>query len=167
MPLFHDQIRQGGPVTITDERMTRFLMTLDEAVDCVFAALQRARRGETFIPQAPSSTVIDLAKALIGERKIDISISGIRPGEKIHEILISDEESRRAEQRDGYYAIRPALPELAETCASTPTPLQGEFSSRDHVIGVQQTWQLLMRHRLLVDATPPSDGIELFERAAA
>jgi UDP-glucose 4-epimerase len=62
IPLFHEQIEHGGPVTVTVPNMTRFLMSLNEAVNCVFAALQDAKAGETFVPRAPSSTVLDLAK---------------------------------------------------------------------------------------------------------
>src|SRR5438552_13520269 len=64
IPLFHDQIRNGGPVTITAPEMTRFLLSLDDAVDTVFAAVKEARRGETYIPRAPSATVINLGRAL-------------------------------------------------------------------------------------------------------
>src|SRR5260370_27257652 len=70
IPLFHDQIRNGGPVTITDPSMTRFLLSLDEAVDLVFAALGTAQRGETYIPRVPSARIIDVARVLIGDRPI-------------------------------------------------------------------------------------------------
>ena len=92
IPLFHDQIRNGGPVTITTEDMTRFLLSLEQAVDTIFAALRGAKRGETYIPRVPSARMIDLARALIGDRPIKIEVTGIRPGEKIDEILISEEE---------------------------------------------------------------------------
>src|SRR5260221_9746472 len=85
VPLFLDQIRHGGPVTITAPDMTRFLLSLDDAVDTVFAALARARRGETFIPRAPSATVMRIARALIGARRIPTRLIGVRPGEKQHE----------------------------------------------------------------------------------
>ena len=70
IPLFHEQIRGGGPVTITTTDMTRFLLSLDQAVDTVFAALSEARRGETYIPRVPSALVVDIAESLIGERPI-------------------------------------------------------------------------------------------------
>jgi UDP-glucose 4-epimerase len=82
VPLFHDQIRLGGPVTITVPEMTRFLLTLDQAVDTVYAALANAWPGEIIVPRAPAASVIDIAKALIGDRNIEIRITGIRPGEK-------------------------------------------------------------------------------------
>ena len=167
IPLFHDQIAQGGPVTITDGAMTRFLMTLDEAVDCVFAALQGAQPGETYIPRAPSTTVLNLARALVGDRKMAIETTGVRPGEKMHEILISDEESPHVETRGDYYAIRPTLPELQQHSARQASPLRGEFSSKDAVLSVAETVALLERNRLLVGMTAAMGGVELFERAAA
>ena len=72
IPLFHDQIKNGGPVTITTTDMTRFLLSLDQAVDTVFAAMNEARAGETFAPRAPATTVMNIAKALIGDRKVEI-----------------------------------------------------------------------------------------------
>ena len=82
IPLFHEQILAGGPVTITTSDMTRFLLSLDQAVDTIFAALQGAKRGETYIPRVPSSKVTDIAYALIGDRKIKMVVTGIRPGKR-------------------------------------------------------------------------------------
>ncbi|MGC6442424.1 MAG: polysaccharide biosynthesis protein [Rubripirellula sp.] len=166
IPLFHDQILHGGPVTITAPEMTRFLMTLEEAVDCVFAALTDANRGETYIPRAPATTVLNLAKALIGGRDIEIKQVGVRPGEKMHEALLSDEESEFTEQRGDFYAIRPKLPELHED-RPWRRVLTGEFSSKDNVLNVEQTTALLRKHRLLVGMAKEIGGVELFERAAA
>jgi len=112
VPLFLDQIANGGPVTITLPEMTRFLLSLDQAVDTVFAALQSARPGETYIPKVPAARVVDLARVLIDGRDIEIRNIGIRPGEKIHEIMVSEEECYRTVERGDYYAIRPMLPEL-------------------------------------------------------
>src|SRR5258708_494729 len=95
IPLFHEQIRNGGPVTITTADMTRFLLSLDDAVDAIFAAVREGRPGETYIPRVPSALMTHVARALIGERPIEIKVVGIRPGEKVHEILVSDEEAHR------------------------------------------------------------------------
>ncbi len=73
--------------------MTRFLLSLDEAVDTIFAAVAGGGRGETYIPRVPSARVVDIAAALIGDRPIETVVTGIRPGEKIHEILVSEEEA--------------------------------------------------------------------------
>src|SRR3972149_1769696 len=85
IPLFHEQIRTGGPVTITTPDMTRFLLTLNDAVDIIFAAIGDARRGETLVPQAPSARITDVATALIGVRPVRQVTTGIRPREKIPE----------------------------------------------------------------------------------
>jgi FlaA1/EpsC-like NDP-sugar epimerase len=132
LPLFKHQIAHGGPVTITMAEMTRFLLSLDRAVDTVFAALRGAQRGEVYIPRVPSARVTDIAAQLIGERDIETVFTGIRPGEKIHEILVSEEEAFRTTERDGHYVIQPQLPEIAGEQASRP--LQSDYSSADAVI---------------------------------
>jgi FlaA1/EpsC-like NDP-sugar epimerase len=96
IPLFHEQIKNGGPITITTEDMTRFLLPLERAVDTVLFAIENALAGETIVPRVPSSKITDVAKALIGSGDIGIKVTGIRPGEKIHEIMVSDEEAWRA-----------------------------------------------------------------------
>jgi UDP-glucose 4-epimerase len=154
IPLFHDQIRHGGPVTVTVPNMTRFLLTLNEAVDTVIAAIKDAERGETYVPRAPSATVMNIAKALIGERSIKVDMVGIRPGEKMHEILVSEEEANHCVARGGSYAIRPMLPELADEGRREPNALKGEYSSADAVLDYGGTAELLKRHGLL-------DGQEL------
>ncbi|RYZ86181.1 MAG: NAD-dependent epimerase/dehydratase family protein, partial [Proteobacteria bacterium] len=115
IPLFHDQIRSGGPVTITDPLMTRFLLTLNQAVDTVFAALKTGKAGEIFVPRAPASLMTDVAKALIGDKKIAIKNTGIRPGEKMYEIMVSDEEAPFVVRRGDYFVIQSMLPELNHT----------------------------------------------------
>jgi UDP-glucose 4-epimerase len=162
IPLFHDQIANGGPVTVTVPEMTRFLLSLDSAVDTVFAALRFARAGETLIPRAPSATVMNIAKALVGERKIPVVVTGIRPGEKMDEILVSDEEARRTIVRGDYYAVTPMLPELIRDADQRQPPALGkEFSSSDHVLDLAGTVDLLRRHRLMVGDVIVKDGGEL------
>jgi len=151
IPLFHEQIASGGPVTITHESMTRFLLSLDQAVDTVMAALTNGRAGETFIPIVASSNMMNVAKALIGERKIKIEISGIRPGEKMHESLISEEEALRTYRNGSYYAIQPMLPELMADTVARPRDLIGEYSSEHAVSSLQETTQLLAKFGLLVN----------------
>lgn len=129
IPLFLDQISKGGPVTVTLERMTRFLLSLDQAVTTVFAALETGERGDTYVPKIPAAFVTDIAKSLIGPRQIPIKITGIRPGEKIDEIMVSEEEVFRTVERGDYYVIKPILPELANA-AITPARTT-EYSSRD------------------------------------
>jgi UDP-glucose 4-epimerase len=148
IPLFHDQIRSGGPVTVTSPEMTRFLLTLEQAVDTVFAALREARRGETYIPTVPSARIADIAKALIAKRPIKTVVTGIRPGEKLHEILISEEEAHRSIRRGDYFVILPILPELRHAEEEAPT-LTSEYSSADDVMTAAATRDLLDRCGLL------------------
>jgi UDP-glucose 4-epimerase len=148
IPLFHEQIRGGGPVTITTDDMTRFLLSLDDAVDVIFAAVCEARRGQTFVPRAPSARVVDIARALIGNRDIPIRIMGIRPGEKIHEILISEEEAFRTFDDGRFYAMDSILPEIAGERSGEPC-LQGEYSSNGSVMSFEQLREFLDEHNLL------------------
>jgi len=156
IPLFHEQIKKGGPVTITTEDMTRFLLSLDDAVDTIFAAVKHAKPGETYIPIARSANVSDIAEILIGDRDIKIQNIGIRPGEKVHEILISEEEAFRTIKRGDYYVIRPMLPELIpeeEACSGIP-----EFSSADNCMAKKEIFQFLTNHQLMIDQSV-SNGI--------
>ncbi|MEZ4733818.1 MAG: polysaccharide biosynthesis protein [Caldilineaceae bacterium] len=128
IPLFLEQIATGGPVTITLPTMTRFLLTLDGAVDTIFAAIRSALPGETYVPTVPSARMVDVAEVLINSRNIAIKEIGIRPGEKIHEIMVSEEENYRTVARSGYYAIKPMLPELAVDEFTHPA-FDGEYTS--------------------------------------
>ena len=157
IPLFHDQIRSGGPVTITTADMTRFLLSLDQAVDTIFAAMRDGNRGETFIPRVPSSLVTDIAELLIGKRPIKTRITGIRPGEKVHEILISEEECHRTVERGNYYAILPILPEIRGEDAFSPA-LDGEFSSADNLMDRDMLSDLLHRQKLMVEDGLKQEG---------
>jgi FlaA1/EpsC-like NDP-sugar epimerase len=137
VPLFQDQIANGGPVTITTTDMTRFLLTLEDAVDTIVAAVRSAEPGETYIPSCKSAKMTDLAAEMIGGRKIEVVVTGIRPGEKVHEILVSDEEAQRTVHgHAGYFAIRPMLPELAGP-VSQPA-FVGEYSSANHLMAAPE-----------------------------
>jgi len=149
IPLFQEQIRCGGPVTITDVKMTRFLLGLEDAVDTIIAAVKHGLPGETFIPRVPSALMTNVADALIGRRKIETCVTGIRPGEKVHEILVGEEEAQRTVIRDKYYAIRPMLPELDNHKESEPC-LTAEYSSADNVMSFEKTLQMLEERKLLL-----------------
>jgi UDP-glucose 4-epimerase len=160
IPLFIDQIRQGGPVTVTEPTMTRFLLTLQQAVDTVFAALRDGRRGEILVPHAPAARIIDIAHALIGDRDVAVRIDGARPGEKMHETLVSEEECRHASRRGAYYAIAAMLPELGGRDLDEE-PVPEELSSEDMLVSVEEVAALFKQHRLTVDDVGPSVGEEL------
>lgn len=146
IPLFLSQIQSGGPVTITTKEMTRFLLSLDDAVDTIFAAIKSAKAGETYIPKVKSARMTDLAKVMIGTRNIKTKYIGIRPGEKIHEVLVSEEESYRTIQRGGYYVIKSLLPEISSQ-AIKPV-INKAFSSADAVMSTSQLKKVLKQHQL-------------------
>ena len=145
VPLFIDQIAAGGPITLTDKNMTRFLLTLDQAVDTVFEALQFAAAGETYIPKIKAALIQDVAAALIGSKKIKIVESGIRPGEKMHEIMISEEESLRTISRGDYFAIKSILPEVA-TASSESLIEFAEISSANYLMSTGEVKDFLEKH---------------------
>lgn len=107
IPLFIEQIKLGKPLTITDPNMTRFMMTLDGAVDLVIFAFQHGRPGDIFVQKAPAVTIETLAKALLELYKADnlIKIIGTRHGEKLYETLVNREEMAKAEDLGEYYRI--------------------------------------------------------------
>lgn len=150
IPFFHEQIKSGGPVTITTTDMTRFLLSLDQAVDTVFAAVRGANRGETYIPRVPSALITDIAALLIGDRQIKTVVTGIRPGEKVHEILVSEEEAYRTISRGDYYVILPMLPELIKNRESELI-LGKEFGSVDNVMSREDLGNLLRKQKLMVE----------------
>ncbi len=145
VPLFIDQIAAGGPVTLTDKNMTRFLLTLDQAVDTVFEALQFAAAGETYIPKIKAALIQDVASALIGSKKIQVIESGIRPGEKMHEIMISEEESVRTISRGDYFAIKSILPEVSSG-STEPSIKFAEINSSNYLMSTTEVKSFLEKH---------------------
>ncbi|MBK1796001.1 polysaccharide biosynthesis protein [Devosia sp. WQ 349] len=115
IPLFTKQIRAGQPLTITDPNMTRFMMTLDDAVDLVLYAFEHGQQGEIFVQKAPAATIEILARALtdlMGVPEHKINIIGTRHGEKLFEALLSREEMVAAQDLGGYYRVPPDLRDL-------------------------------------------------------
>ncbi len=142
VPLFVEQVRNRQPLTITLAEMTRFLLSLEKAVDTVLAVIENGRRGETYVPQVASAKIVDIARTLIGDNDLPIVFTGIRPGEKVHEIMVSEEECFRTSERNGYYVILPVLPEL-RTDKEVTAALAGEYSSKDKNISVDDLKKLL------------------------
>ena len=151
IPLFRRQIANGGPVTITLPEMTRFLLSLDRAVDTIFTAYREARPGEIFVPHCASARIPDIAEAMIGDRDIEVVQTGIRPGEKVHEILVSEEEAYRTTARADHYVIESVLPELQ--LEDAPRPLQAEYSSADAVVHGQELADLIAQADFVDPAT--------------
>lgn len=121
IPLFHRQIRAGGPVTLTDRAMTRFIMTLSQAVRLTMDSVFLARGGEVFVTKMPVVRIEDLASVMVealaqrygfDPAAIDIQEVGPKPGEKLYEELLNEEEVRRAVELDRYFVINPAVPPI-------------------------------------------------------
>ncbi len=130
VPLFHKQISETGRLTITDERMTRFWITLPQAVDLVLYALEHMDGGETYIPKIPSMRVVDLAEAMAPGLPRDII--GIRPGEKLHEQMLTAAESRHTVDAGDVYIVHPELAwwtDAAPTVRGRALPDGYEYSS--------------------------------------
>jgi UDP-N-acetylglucosamine 4,6-dehydratase len=105
VPVFLRQ-RESGKLTITDERMTRFWLSLEEGVHFVISCIEQMEGGEVFVPKIPSMKVIDLAKAIAPDAEIEVI--GIRPGEKLHEVLISEDEARTTVELEKMFVVQPA-----------------------------------------------------------
>jgi UDP-glucose 4-epimerase len=150
IPFFHEQIKAGGPVTITSAEMTRFLLSLNQAVDTIFAAVKGAKRGETYIPRVRSALVTDIAEILIEDRKVKTVITGVRPGEKIHEILVSEEEANRTVERGDYLAIGSILPEILQHKKGQKYYCK-EFSSADDLMSRKELEKVMRGNKLMLD----------------
>ena len=134
VPLFQRQIEIGRRLTVTDPDMTRFLLTLEDAVDLVIFATETTRGGEIFVHEAPAATVGTIAEAVAMQAGVDpeVEVIGIRPGEKHHEVLVTEEEALRAMRVGGrYFSILPALamPATHAAYADCPPIAMPEFAS--------------------------------------
>jgi UDP-N-acetylglucosamine 4,6-dehydratase len=144
VPLFQRQAREGV-VTITDERMTRFWITLEQAVRFVITSMEMMQGGEVFVPKIPSTRVIDIADVLApdAERRI----VGIRPGEKLHEVLVTEDESRHAYDAGFGYVIAPDFAPWATDTARQGSPCQPGFryasDTNDHWLTHEEIAALL------------------------
>jgi UDP-glucose 4-epimerase len=157
IPLFIEQIRAGKPITITDPSMTRFMMTLDDAVDLVLYAFEHGQPGEIFVQKAPAATIEVLAKALtalVGKPEHEVRVIGTRHGEKLFEALLSREEMVAAEDLGGYYRVPPDLRDLnygkfveqGETKITEASDYNSHNTERLDVAGMQA---LLMKLRFM------------------
>jgi UDP-glucose 4-epimerase len=157
IPLFVDQIRAGKPITITDPAMTRFMMTLDDAVNLVLFAFEHGKPGEIFVQKAPAATIETLAHALtelLDVPQHEVRVIGTRHGEKLFEALLSREEMVAAEDLGGYYRVPPDLRDLnygkfveqGETKITEAVDYNSHNTTRLDVIGTQA---LLMKTRFM------------------
>jgi len=137
IPIFADQIRSGGPVTLTDKRMTRFFLTYDDVFSLVMQSLDRARDGEVFVYKMPAIRIIDLANAMIetiapehgyDPSNIEIELIGPRIGETFHEEIMTEREINRAYETDSLYAIRP------ESASNDPADSLSDFTPATDIV---------------------------------
>lgn len=125
IPLFL-KLKGSGVLPVTDARMTRFWITLDQGAEFVIASLSRMKGGEIFVPKIPSATMLDVAKAVSPE--CEVKIIGIRPGEKLHETLISEDDGRLTLEYDSHYVIQPQFPWWGEERKNGGRPVAEGFS---------------------------------------
>lgn len=170
IPLFTNQIRSGQPITITDPAMTRFMMTLDNAVDLVLYAFEHGKSGEIFVQKSPAATIETLAYALtglLGKPEHEVRVIGTRHGEKLYEALLSREEMVAAEDLGGYYRVPPDLRDLnygkfveqGEVKISEATDYNSHNTTQLDVLGMQA---LLMQLRFM-QATVRGEVVEAEE----
>jgi len=144
IPIFMEQ-RARGRVTITDLRMTRFWITLDQGVRFVIRSIEQMHGGEIFVPKIPSMKLLDMAQAIAPDCQIDCV--GIRPGEKLHEVLLSDDEARNAIERDDMFVIQPAQTwwrkENWKSDASLPEGFRYSSDSNSHWLTAEDLYKLV------------------------
>lgn len=157
IPLFTEQVRSRQPISITDPTMTRFMMTLDDAVDLVLYAFEHGKPGEIFVQKAPAATIETLAHALtglLGKPEHEVRVIGTRHGEKLYESLLTREEMVAAEDLGGYFRVPPDLRDLnygkfveqGEVRISEATDYNSHNTTRLDVPGTQN---LLMKLRFM------------------
>jgi FlaA1/EpsC-like NDP-sugar epimerase len=164
IPIFARQIEQGGPVTLTDRRMTRFIMTLEESCRLVLAAAEKARGGEVFVTKMPVIRIADLAQVMIEElapqqgiapEEMEVTEIGSKPGEKLYEELMSDEETRRTIELEEMFAVLPAFRSVYEDIAYDYPDLINAVvtdpyvSTEDNSMSVTELRSFCERHSIL------------------
>lgn len=187
IPIFARQIESGGPVTLTDRRMTRFIMTLEDSCRLVLAAAQKARGGEVFVTKMPVIRIDDLARVMIDElapqygfdpAEMELTEIGSKPGEKLYEELMSEEETRRTVELDEMFSVMPAFRSVYEDIAYDYDDLISEtvdeayVSSPDNSMKLEELRKYVRDHRLLEPymrrvATIPAELPTIVRRRAA
>jgi len=167
-PIFRNQIARGGPVTITHDEMTRFVMSIEESVRLVIESAEVARGGEVFVTKMPVVRIVDLARAMISlfaasrghdPATIELNVIGTKPGEKLYEELMSDEEVRRAVELSRFFAVLPAFRGFYESIdyaypdVVTESVTDPYVSARQRVLPQDEIVELLHRYGL-ADAEP-------------
>lgn len=157
IPLFMEQ-RKTGTLSVTDPRMTRFWITLDQAVDLVIKALHHMQGGEIFVPKIPSMKIVHLAQAIAPECRIEIT--GVRPGEKLHEVLSTEEEGRWTLDYEGMYVITPHRDWWKQKNYKSGVPVPEGFTyasnTNPHIFSVDELRRILQLEGWLTYGHSPS-----------
>lgn len=145
VPIFLRQ-REQGRLTITDDRMTRFWLSLEQGVRFVVRCIEQMKGGEVFVPKIPSTTIVDLAKAIAPEAELEVI--GIRPGEKLHEVLVSEDEARSTVELEDMYVVQPAVSpwfgyEWRERGSSLPNGFSYASNTNEDWLTVEQIRELV------------------------
>jgi UDP-N-acetylglucosamine 4,6-dehydratase/5-epimerase len=143
---FFERLAPTGILPITDDRMTRFWITLDQGVDFVIAMLGAMHGGELFVPKIPSMRIIDLARAIAPEARLDIV--GIRPGEKLHEQMISIDDARRTVDAGTFYVVKPDVDWWDGSAWAGASLVQEGFS---YTSDTNREWLTLEQLRTMID----------------
>lgn len=165
LPIFYNQIKNGENITITDDRMTRFIMTIEEAAGLVLEATRLARGGEVFVTKMPVVKIVDLAKAMVellcpqfGRDPADVQIEhiGSKPGEKLYEELMTDEETVRAYELQNMFMVKPSIPPIYEEInyegyeSLTSREVTNPYvSANEACMTVEEIKEYLVSHRVL------------------
>jgi UDP-glucose 4-epimerase len=151
-----EQIKAGKPITITEPKMTRYMMTLDDAIDLVLFAFKNAKPGDIFVQKSPAATIDKIARALLSlyKAKNEIKIIGIRHGEKIYETLVNREEMAKAIELENYFRIPADTRDLNYNKFFTEGESKifkaEEYTSHNtHQLSLQETKDLLMKLPLI------------------
>jgi len=161
IPIFRNQISNGGPVTLTDKNMTRFVMSVEEAVDLVLNSVIEAKGGEVFVTKMPVMKIEDLAIAMIEElapNEIEVTEIGSKPGEKLYEELMSDEETRRTIELDKFFSVLPAFRGIYSDIDYNYSTIVSELVEDPYVseqqtsLTVEEVKDFLRNNKLLLDA---------------
>ena len=161
IPIFRNQISNGGPVTLTDKNMTRFVMSVEEAVELVLNSVMEAKGGEVFVTKMPVMKIEDLAIAMIEElspNEIEVTEIGSKPGEKLYEELMSDEETRRTIELDKFFSVLPAFRGIYSDIDYNYSTIVSELVEDPYVseqqtsLTVEEVKDFLRNNKLLLDA---------------
>ena len=158
IPLIMYQIKNNMPITITDYLMTRFMMTLDDALDLVFYAFKNGKNGQLFVKKSPSTNIITLVKAILkiyGKSKYPIKKIGIRHGEKMHESLLSSEERRMCNENKQFFVVNPDLRDLNyskyfKEGNKYNNNFENYSSNQKKLLNIDQTINLLKKSKVII-----------------